>query len=208
MSNLIINNWDKWQTYRTDRGTPPWIKVHRNLMTNSEWMILSDAEKGQLVSMWIIAADKDGKIPNNAKLIQKMCGLDAQPDLKKFIENKWITELDANVTSGRQPNDAPETETETETEKNILSDFEIIWKEYSPYDMPTKGNKSKALQSYKKAIKKKGHDELLESVKGYIASCHKGKVKTQHLVTWLNQEGWTTEYEPTKPLGEYSGAFG
>ena len=53
-------NWDKWQTYRKDRGQPPWIKIHRRLMRNPEWVSLTDAERGQLVSMWLLAADHDG----------------------------------------------------------------------------------------------------------------------------------------------------
>jgi len=53
---MKVKNWQRWQNYRKDRGTPPWIKVHRNLMTNQEWAELTDAEKGQLVSIWLIAA--------------------------------------------------------------------------------------------------------------------------------------------------------
>jgi hypothetical protein len=72
---MMVADWDKWQTYRKDRGTPPWIKVHRNLMSNPEWALLSDKEKGQLVSIWIIAADKGGSIPANAKILMKICQL-------------------------------------------------------------------------------------------------------------------------------------
>ena len=46
---MKVSGWAKWQTFRTDRGTPPWIKVHRNLFSNPEWVSLSDAERGQLV---------------------------------------------------------------------------------------------------------------------------------------------------------------
>ncbi len=59
---MEIANWDKWQTFRKDRGTPPWIKVYRNLLSNEQWVELTDSEKGQLVSIWILAADKNGQI--------------------------------------------------------------------------------------------------------------------------------------------------
>ena len=45
MTYLHIKNWQEWQSYRTDRGTPPWIKVHRCLLSNQEWATLTDAEK-------------------------------------------------------------------------------------------------------------------------------------------------------------------
>jgi hypothetical protein len=118
---MRIRNWDKWQSYRTDRGTPPWIKIHRNLLSNPEWASLSDAEKGQLVSMWIIAADKKGELPGDAAIIRKICMLDDVPNLNKFkmlgfIEKDGCQD-DAKLATTCQPDDPPETETETETEE-------------------------------------------------------------------------------------------
>ena len=92
---MKISNWDKWQTYRSDRNTPPWIKVHRNLFSNPEWFQLSDSEKGQLISIWILAADKCGEIPDDFTIIQRMCGLEKKPNINKFIELGFI---DAKVT--------------------------------------------------------------------------------------------------------------
>ena len=83
---MDITNWDKWQTFRKDRGAPPWIKVHRNLLTNEEWVSLSDQEKGQLVSIWLLAADKNGTIPENPKTIMRMAMLESEPNINKFIE--------------------------------------------------------------------------------------------------------------------------
>ena len=87
---MIVSNWEKWQTFRKDRGTPPWIKVYRNLLSNEQWVELSDAEKGHLVSIWLLAADKGGIIPDSAKMIQKMCMLDEPPNLNKFKELGFV----------------------------------------------------------------------------------------------------------------------
>jgi hypothetical protein len=88
---MKISNWDTWQTFRKDRGTPPWIKVYRNLLSNEQWVELTDSEKGQLVSIWILAADKDGTIPDSPKMIQRMAMLDTLPNLSKFIELGFLT---------------------------------------------------------------------------------------------------------------------
>ena len=109
---MQISNWDTWQSYRSDRGAPPWIKVHRNLMTNADWAVLSDAEKGQLISLWIVAADKGGQLPDDAKVLRKICQLDDAPDIEKFKELGFIEATcnpdDAKVTPKCQPDDAPE----------------------------------------------------------------------------------------------------
>ena len=68
MEYFKIKNWDKWQTYRKDRGQPPWIKLHRCIMRDPEWVLLSDAERGQLISLWLLAADRGGEIQIESKL--------------------------------------------------------------------------------------------------------------------------------------------
>ena len=98
-----IANWDKWQSFRKDRGAPPWIKIHRNLLSNEDWVSLSDSEKGQLVSIWMLAADKNGEIPSSGKLIARMCMLDESPNINKFIELGFLLQDDDDLsTSGCQ----------------------------------------------------------------------------------------------------------
>jgi len=83
---IRVHDWDKWQTFRKDRGTPPWIKIHRCLMTCQKWASLSDGEKGQLVSIWIAAADNGGELPADPIVIKKVCQLDSEPDIEKLVE--------------------------------------------------------------------------------------------------------------------------
>ncbi len=117
-----MTNWDKWQSYRRDRGVPPWIKVYRSLMSNAEWATLSDAEKGQLVSLWLVAADKNGELPADPIILRKMCQLDEPPDINKFIELDFVASSgcqdDAKTASQERQHDAPETEIETERKKH------------------------------------------------------------------------------------------
>ena len=125
MVYIYIKDWSEWQSYRKDRGTPPWIKVHRNLLSNPKWAILTDSEKGQLVSLWIVAADNNGKIPNEPMVLKKICQLDEEPNISKFKDLGFLTstppQLDANLTPTCQPSDAPETETNTEAEAETYS---------------------------------------------------------------------------------------
>lgn len=115
-----IRNWEKWQSYRGDRGQPPWIKVHRCLMRNDGWVQLTDAQRGHLVSIWLLAADRDGQIPASPQLIQKLCYLDQPPDLQLLMDLGFIEEdneatpprrqCDAKTTPRRRQHDAPEAE--------------------------------------------------------------------------------------------------
>lgn len=122
-----VRNWERWQSYRRDRDKPPWIKIYRRLLLDPSWAMLSDAEKGQLVSLWILAGDRDGALPE-ANLLQKLCQLDSAPPIAKFVSLGFIETCedapsigchrDVSVTSSWRQNDAPDTETETETDQN------------------------------------------------------------------------------------------
>ena len=144
---MRVTNWEKWQTYRKDRGTPPWIKVHRNLNSNPEWAMLTDAEKGQLVCIWLVAADRDGAIPDDPRILRKIAMLDEIPDLNKFKDLGFLEsdgcQRDAKVTPSERQSDAPETETETETELYVR--FAQFWKSY-----PNKKDKAKANAKFSK----------------------------------------------------------
>ena len=61
--------WEKWQSYRSDRGQPPWIKIHRRIMRNHDWADMTDAQRGQLVSIWLLAADKNKDIRDPQKAL-------------------------------------------------------------------------------------------------------------------------------------------
>lgn len=93
MKMLKIHNWEKWQSYRKDRGAPPWIKVHRSLLRDLKWLQLSDEERGQLVSMWLLAAEYDGEIPCDPALVKKLCSMDNEPDFHKLFDNQLVDNL-------------------------------------------------------------------------------------------------------------------
>ena len=128
MNHLAIHDWDEHQTYRKDRGQPPWIKVHRHIMRNLKWISLDDAERGQLVAMWLLAADHNGVIPASPHMIQKLCFMSDLPNLQKFIDLGFLDgewrQHDATPTPTRRQRDVPETEAETEADTEVEAERE------------------------------------------------------------------------------------
>ena len=58
MNYLRVNNWKKFQHYK-DRN-PPWIKLHRDLLRDYDFICLQDASKMQLILIWLLASQMDG----------------------------------------------------------------------------------------------------------------------------------------------------
>ena len=57
---LIPKNWNTFQHYR-DR-CPPWIKLHREILNDKEFMCLPLASKAIAPLLWLLASEsKDGQ---------------------------------------------------------------------------------------------------------------------------------------------------
>jgi hypothetical protein len=126
---LKIKNWERFQHFR-DRK-PPWIKLYRDLLDDKKWHELdSDAAK-VLVSLWLVASEHDGFLPDSSELAFRL------RVSKKSIESSvsklshWLIQddiapiSDITAISGQHQEDigakalARSRETETETETDI-----------------------------------------------------------------------------------------
>ena len=209
---LKIRNWGKWQTFRKDRGAPPWIKLHRCLMTNPDWAMLSDAEKGQLVSLWIASADKNGALPtSNAKILQKIAQLDGKPNIRKFIDLGFMTTTcpqdDNQMTTTCQPDDAPEeSRVEQRRADFAQTSFECFWQTY-----PKKKDKQKSRKWWEKNITEDLYKEIMgglqEQIKTHDWKKDNGKF-IPYPTTWLNNARWEDEEVPEPEKDEHEELFG
>ena len=199
MEYLKIKNWDKWQTYRNDRGQPPWIKIHRRIRMNPEWVELSDCERGQLVAIWLLAADKEGAIPASSEMIKKLCFMQNPPDLNKFTDLGFIEDgrrrNDAGTTPERLPNDVPKAE-KNRIDKTLAQTTTQMFTQFWGY-YPKKRNKGDA----EKAFKTLKIDNIL--LNKILISIKQSKQSKQWLkndgefipypATWIRAKGWEDE---------------
>lgn len=205
---MKVENWDKWQTFRKDRGTPPWIKVYRNLLSNEQWVELSDSEKGQLISIWILAADKNGHIPDNPKMIQRMAMLDSKPNLNKFIELEFLSttcqppdnqekKLCPQSDTPEKSRDRVETEVKRLDQSEIDQCFDMFWSSGI-----RKVNKKKSKPLFAKHLNE-NHcadgptiydlvNALVKDIQKRITSNQLG-FSEMHPTTYLNGERWNDE---------------
>lgn len=198
MKYLRVANWEKWQSYRKDRGTPPWIKVYRNLLSNQDWSLLTDAEKGQLVSIWILAAERSGQIPTDPRVLRKIAMLDDEPNLKKFKELGFLELIgcqdDNQVASSGCQDDRPETETESETDKSYIHNSfpESYFTKMILNDKNYHHVSFEDVKQYKELYPAVDVEQQLRNMTGWCLS-NTGKRKTKvgirrFITAWLSRE--------------------
>ena len=71
-------------------------------------------------------------------------------------------------------------------------DFEQFWKDWKPFEI-SKGNKQVACKKYKAARAKSPKEQINKGRDDYIEFCHHTECKTQHISTWLHNNGWEFE---------------
>ncbi len=94
MDWIRVHDWEDWQTLRKDRPVS-FIKVHTRLLQNWKWVSLSEAERGVLVSVWLIASERNGYVPNDPKMLARLAMLPAETALnflwdQGFLDNQTV----------------------------------------------------------------------------------------------------------------------
>lgn len=219
-------NWLDFQHYR-DRK-PVWIKLHRDLLNDYEFMMLQDDSKMLAPLLWLLASEyQDGIITAHIDKIAFRLHIDKDRlklSLINLIEADFF-EADSEMmgvligsdinmvqpASKMVQNACVETEKRREEKRTFIDDdFNSFWSAY-PRKV-SKGNAEKAFRKHYKQLPK--IDDLIKIVELKKKSLSWLKDEGQfipHASTWLNAKGWEDEIEtnhkPTtsgRTLGGYS----
>ena len=179
-----IKGWEKFQHYK-DRN-PPWIKLHYELKTSADWVMLSDASRLLAVVCMMLASRNDGCVTNDPAFIKRVAYLDKIPDLKPLIKTGFLVLADASKSEQSQAVDTTETEAEvekevdTEKEKKKRVTLESLSVEHVAEWLAEKRIQGKYIN----------HDEhfILEKFKDYCKS--KGKTYVDYIAAYRNAFTW------------------
>lgn len=115
---LQPRNWAKFQHYK-DR-CPPWIKLHRDLLNDREFMCLPIASKALAPLLWLLASEsKDGSFDASIEELifrLRVSDADVQNGLKPLIDKGFFI-VSSGVLAECLQAAIPETERETEAEQ-------------------------------------------------------------------------------------------
>jgi hypothetical protein len=119
---LQPKNWGIFQHYK-DRS-PPWIKLHRDLLINRDFISLPMASKALAPLLWLLASEsKDGIFDASFEELQFRLHItqkDYDDGIKPLIDKGFFF-IDSGMLAERKQVAIPETERETEKEerKNV-----------------------------------------------------------------------------------------
>jgi hypothetical protein len=215
---LTPKSWGSFQHYK-DRE-PSWIKLHKSLLTNYEWVCLPVASKALAPMLWLLASEyKDGIIDASLDKIAfrlSMSRGDLENALTPLIESDFFhasdtlaeCKQDACLEIEEEKEDIDKRERQKETrEVAILVDpaeFHVFWE-----DWPNKVGKPAAVKALA-AARKRGapFGEIMDGVRRYIRDKPPDR-PWLNPATFLNQERWADRPAATsvaKPLTDFQRA--
>jgi hypothetical protein len=117
MAQYRIKNWSEFQHFK-DR-TPPWIKLYRKLLDDMEWHLLDPQPAKTLVSLWLIASEYEGALPDSKKLAFRLRLSEKQVigDCSKL--SHWLEQVDIGLISACHHDDRLETEKRREETERV-----------------------------------------------------------------------------------------
>ena len=208
---LTVKGWSSFQSYK-DRK-PPWIRLHKSLVDDFEFQMMSSDARAILPMLWLLASeDRDPKSGNIPYSMEQIAFRLRQP--VKIV----VAAVEECIAAGFLQSDRPcnesvtkplqirtqtvtpetETETETEAEKHIV-DFEILWEAY-----PQKQGKKEALRHFKASVKtREQSDQILLALAKYKDHLDANSWKRpMNGSTWFNNwQDWVDFVEPKQGNG-------
>lgn len=203
MARIVPKNWAEFQHY-ADRN-PSWIKLHKKLLDNYDFHCLPVASRALAPMLWLIASDtKEGIIDAEPKKLGyrlRMTPKEVTDALNPLIEGEFFSVVqddsdplaEAERSASLEKRDK-EREEKEEKKRALARLFDEFWAV-----CPKKVALPKARASFLKAVETTLPSVLIEAMAKY-ASVQAGQDSkfTLHPTTWLNQQRWLDQGEPTK----------
>ncbi len=204
MTHFRIVAWNNYQHYK-DRN-PPWIKLHRELLTSRMWVSCNDETRALAVACMLLAAATENNIPADTAYLKRVAYLNKKPDLKPLLDIGFIEAIESKDSASKVAqtvrNACSETEAETEAEKKeplaisspvvpkYSDDFEQFWRQSTK-----RGSKVEAFREWKKlGIVPSAIDPIFAGMFAWIQSDQwQDETKQPHICRWLKRRGWEEE---------------
>lgn len=196
---LIPKNWEKFQHYK--HRSPPWIKLHRDILDDFDWWSLPIASRAIAPCLWLLAScEEDGEFdatPEKLAFRFRMTEKDIQLAIKPLIEKGYFVYASEVLADCYQNATTEKSKSKSKVDTEIENIF------IPPIN-------SKLLSEWISVRKKKKAVEITELVwNGLMREAGKLNWTAEQAVTYCCEKGWVSldaswvKDRPNKPMKGY-----
>jgi hypothetical protein len=194
---LIPKNWEKFQHYK--HRSPPWIKLHRDILDDYDWWSLPIASRAIAPCLWLLAScEEDGVFdasPEKLAFRFRMTEKDIQLAVKPLIDKGYFVYASEVLAPCYQDamSEKSKSRVRVEERKELVfyktDNFDVFWNLY-----PKKVGKDAARKAWDK--KNPPIANVVQSLEWQIKS-DKWKRESgkyiEHPATYINAGNWKDE---------------
>ena len=119
---LKVKNFERYQHYK--HRNPPWIKLHLDILDDSDFLAMPDASKWHYIGLLLIASRHGNDIKPDWNYIKNRLGLTETIDLsKRFLKDHVLA---SNASTRMLPTNLKVGDSETETETETETDYAAV----------------------------------------------------------------------------------
>lgn len=181
---LIPKNWEKFQHYK--HRSPPWIKLHRDILDDYDWWSLPIASRAIAPCLWLLAScEENGAFdasPEKLAFRFRMTEKDIQLAIKPLIDKGYFICADETLAPCYQDAMSEKSKSREEKEKEKEKENKFT----PPID-------SYILSEWIKVRKNKKAVEITELVwKGLVREAGKLGWTPEKAVIYCCEKGWVS----------------
>lgn len=210
---LTPKGWREFQHYGKRR--PPWIKLHRRLLDDIDFLRLQAASRALAPMLWLLASeDMEGSFdadPDTLALRLRLSKKEIVPALKELVAAGFFLHDASTMLATREQGASPvsvlctsvSVPLERESVRGRVQPedpaFDAFWQAYEKQT-----GKQQAIKAWKReASSPETVAKIMAKVPLYVASTPEKRYR-KHPATWLNQRCWEDEIiEPASRNGHH-----
>lgn len=117
-----VRNWDRFQHFKPftkGRSKPPWIKLYREILDDSEWHALDGDAAKLLIMIFLLASEDNGKVTGDKKKLAFRFRV-SESFINKHIASlgHWLCQDDITMISPRYQDDPQDKDKEEDKDKD------------------------------------------------------------------------------------------
>jgi hypothetical protein len=98
---LAVKSYREHQHYKG--RNPVWIKLYNRVMDDEAFLALSDAARGHLMLIWLLASRRHNKLPNDPKHIARAIQASGRVNLAELIDAGFLVPWDESLSDFANP---------------------------------------------------------------------------------------------------------
>ncbi len=199
---IQVVDFDKFQHYR-DR-TPPWIKLHRSILDDWRLLELPEADRWQLLGLYLLASECDNLIPYRPAWIKQRLSLTRPIALKTLIALKYVrllehdasgTEVESTLLAEPETSASPRARAESRVEKSReeesiyishgeFGNCRLLAEEHEKLTLKLNGNLESYIQRFDRWI-----EEMKDPKTGLIPVKFRNRKAYLSILNWFERDG-------------------